>query len=107
MQFLAGAEPPKMSILPQFSSRMRSYNRVARLNDNFEEICRIGNVCFQGGRKFLKTEWPKFNHLGIFHSPILEESAQQSQILQYGFSINLTNLYWFYLLASGTPRSSV
>ena len=78
---------------------------IARLNGNFEEICRIGNVYFQGGRKFLKAEWPKFNHLGNFHPLILKESVQQSQILQQGFSIDLTNLYWFYLLATGTPRS--
>lgn len=55
---------------------------VAGLNGNFEEIYIIENVYFQGGKKFLKAEWSKFNHPGNFCLPIVKESGQQSQILQ-------------------------
>lgn len=40
---------------------------AARLNANFEEIRRTGNVYFQSGRKFLRAEKPKCRSLGGFH----------------------------------------
>lgn len=77
-----GRAPPRINILPQFLRRMRRYNMVAGLNGNFEEIYIIENVYFQGGKKFLKAQWSKFNHPGNFCLPIVKESGQQSQILQ-------------------------
>ena len=71
IQLLAKAKPPKMSTVPWFSSRMRRYNMVARLNSNFEEVCRTGNIYLQGSRKLLKAKRPKCNNLGNFHSPTL------------------------------------
>lgn len=71
--FCLEQNPSKVSVLPQFSSRLIRCNMAEGWMAILKKTVELEMSIFKVAEKVLKAERPKLNHL---HSPILKEPAQ-------------------------------